>query len=491
MKTTTISFLTILFILTISTKVLSQTKQANIRIDKNGNELPLKSNDEEKKEQLIKRFLEHPLDSSKFLERSFADFSKLLQTDFSTGKSMSYATVNVTKPTAEVSYAIRPRGIGKNKILKNSFINLGLQGGFGNDIISLISTQKPASNFSANVSFSFILKQKYWYLPSDKYDLYSTFINNYDTLFMTKEEGIQQKTLLAQKLKLSYKLKTFDEKVDTTKNMNDLKKLKDSIYLNMIAYNSLVNQLSKYEKFATKREKLLDSLNTKFNYNSRHIFWGTISQKAGGNRFNYYDKVNPQNTTANAKKSISSYESTFTLNYFHKTENPRGYQNFLSNMLLTGGITAGYFNNFAELSSTEFKKVEKTDVTNTSYTNTAVTTVYDLSDFKTYHGTKAFVEGYKMFTATGNLGLRFKYIWDMPYGKADIATKRKAQQNIETGIVFNTAKKGSTRAASPISFEVFYSFNDIHGRNVSAVNVGQKFYKRNQIGVKTAIPFNF
>lgn len=157
---------------------------------------------------------------------------------------------------------------------------------------------------------------------------------------MTKEEGIQQKKLLAQKLKLSYKLKTFDEKVDTTKNMNDLKKLKDSIYLNMIAYNSLVNQLSKYEKFATKREKLLDSLNTKFNYNSRHIFWGTISQKAGGNRFNYYDKVNPQNTTVNAKKSISSYESTFTLNYFYKTENPRGYQNFLSNMLLTGGITA-------------------------------------------------------------------------------------------------------------------------------------------------------
>lgn len=483
--------LTILFILTVNNLVLAQNPKTNIKVDKNGNELPLKTIDDEKKEQLIKRFLKHPLDSNKFLERSFADFSKLLQTDFSTGKSMSYAAVNITKPTAEVSYAIRPRGIGKNKILKNSFINLGVQGGFGNDIISLINTQKPSSNFSANVSFSFILRKKYWYLPSDKYDLYSSYINNYDALFMTKQDSTQYQILLAQKRELSGKIETFDEKVDTIKNMNDLKKLKDSIYFSMIYYNKIVNQIIDYEKFISKKEKFIDSLNAKFNYNSKHLFWGTISQKAGGNRFHYYDKLNPQNTTANAKKSISSYESTFTLNYFYKNESPKWYQQFINNSLFTLGLSAGYFNNFEELSSTEFKKVEKTDLTNTSYTNTAVTTVYDLSDFKTYHGTKAFFEAYKMFTQSGNLGFRFKYIWDMPYGEENMVNKRKAQQNIETGIVFNTAKKGSTRAASPISFEIFYSFNDINGRNVSAANVGQKFYKRNQIGVKTAVPFNF
>lgn len=469
----------------VNTTLFAQEQKKVKRVDKNGNEIKV-SSDSEKEDQLKKRFTDTPLGTDDFFELSFADFSKLLQTDFSTGKSMSYAGVNITKPTAEVSYAIRPKGI-----LKKSFLNVGLSGGYGDDVISLIKGQKPAKNYSANVSYSIVLSTKYKYLGVDKYNLNSDYTNNYDLLFLTESQTTEINKLKTDKAALVKKLDSFYTFLNTNKNEVAKPKVKDSIYQNMMAYNKINNQLFKIDSVETKRNKLADSLIGKFKFNTKHLLWLTVSQKAGGSKFHYYDKLNPQNTTVNGKQTTNTYETTATINYFFKMLKPFGGYHIISNLLLTGGVSAGYFNNFDDLSSTEFKKVEKTDVTTTSYTNTDVTTVYDVSDFKTYHGAKVFMEGYKMFTASGSLGLRFKYLWDMPYGEPNDLTKRKSQQNIETGIVFNTAKKGSTREVSPISFEVFYSFNDVDGRNVSAANVGQKFYKRNQIGVKTAIPFNF
>lgn len=463
---------------------VSLFSQTPTRVDKQGNPITPPTNNE--KETKLKDYLtKAPLTNKEFYEVSFADFSKLLQTDFTTGKTMSYAAVNIAKPSAEVSYAIRPKGIGK------SFFNIGLKGGYDDDVISLIKGQKPSKNYSVNISYSIMLFNKYFYLGSDKYNLKSDYMTNYNKLFVSKADSAEKKKLDADKAKLVKSLNRYYSSLKSTEDQVVINKLKDSIYNDMLVYNSIANRLSKIDSVQKKRDKLADSLTKKFNYNSKHMFWTTISQQSSGNKFHYYDKITPQNTTVNSKQTTNAYESTVTFNYFYKTEKPSVFQNVLNNLLLTGGLSAGYFNNFDELSSTEFKKIEKTDVGTTSYTNTDVTTVYDNTDFKTYHGAKVFLEGYKMFTTSGNLGLRLKYLWDMPYGEPDNSTRRKAQQNVETGIIFNTAKKGSTRDASPISFEVFYSFNDLDGRNVTPANIGQKFYKRNQIGVKTAIPFNF
>jgi len=472
MKTTKTSYLFSLALLVVFTQ--SAWSQTN----------PQPSNE-------VKDFLtrKQPFEQQRFFEQTFNDFSKLLATDFSTGKPLSYASFEVAKPSAEVSYAIRP--FAKWKYLKNSFINLGLQGGFNDGVIGLISGQKPSKSYAANLSFSFLFKSLYKYTDTDNYTLKAKIVNRYNEMVLSNEEKQLASTLAEQKKLLAKKLNDLYELLKSAeKNGTETVNLKDSIYANMQNYQALVKKTDLLTATVEKKKKIADSVYNQFNFSSKHLFWMTVTQKANGNKFRYYDIVNPQNTLQNSKKTSNGFETTATINYFYKSSAPAGLGYIFNNMLLTGSISAGYFNNFDELSSTEFKKVTQTDVSNTSYTNTEVANVYDITDFKAYHGTKVFVEGYKMFTKSGTLGLRLKYIWDMPYGEPDNNTKRHAQQNLEAGMVFNAL---NTKSGGPakINFEVFYAFNDLNGSNLSAANTGQKFYKRNQIGVKTSIPFNF
>lgn len=439
----------------------------------------------------VKDFLtrKQPLVQERFFELTFNDFSKLLATDFSTGKPLSYASLEVAKPSAAVSYAIRP--FVKSNILKNSFFNLGLQGGFNDGIIGLISGQKPSKSYAASLSYSILFKSLYKYTDTDNYTLKAKIVNRYNEMVLTKEEKLLAASLAKEKKSLAEKLnELYKQLKDAEANGTETGVLKDSIYANMLNYQALVKKTDHLTTIVEKKKKLADSVYKQFNYSSKHLFWMTVTQKANGNKFRYYDSVNPPNTLQNTKKTTNGFETTATLNYFYKSVSPSGFGYFFNNLLLTGSISAGYFNNFEELSSTEFKKATKTDVGTTSYTNTEVTNVYDITDFKAYHGTKVFLEGYKMFTKSGTLGLRLKYIWDMPYGESDNSTKRHAQQNVEVGMVFNALNAKSGGPAN-INFEVFYAFNDLNGSNLTPANAGQKFYKRNQIGVKTSIPFNF
>lgn len=81
---------------------------------------------------------------------------------------------------------------------------------------------------------------------------------------------------------------------------------------------------------------------------------------------------------------------------------------------------------------------------------------------------------------------RAKYLFDRPYGVDKTIEKyRRAQQDAEVGIIFNTSSKGDgeKEPPSPINFELYFGFKDLSGKQYE---VAGKFYKRNEIGIKTA-----
>ncbi|MBB2143957.1 hypothetical protein GM921_00540 [Pedobacter sp. LMG 31464] len=422
-----------------------------------------------------------PVPDGLFKELVYVDFTKLLQAGGTSGKPLNYATVNITKPNASVNYTIGPT---KNK---KWFINLGASGGFDDDLITLVENQKPAKSYAANASFSYILSSVYKYSPNDNYTLKEELKTAYAPLHIYDYERPTVEYL-------EYELKESAKRLSKAYDILEKQLLKKGADVSA-ERKAITDELDTYTTFRKEKEELvkkindrqekLDALYTPMKFPSKHMTWITLTQKAGGNQFRFYDAVLPEKTIANGKSNRSVYQSSATFNYYYNNSK----RNF--RFLGTFGISAGSFNNFDELSGSEYKVVAKKEIDPNTYTKSDSYTVYDQSSYKSYHASQAFIEGYFLISKNGNFGLRTKYLFDMPYGEDKLNEKfRRSQQDAEIGVIFNTNSKPTKEKAdsSPISFELYYGFNDLGGRQYE---VKGKFYKRSEIGIKTAIPFSF
>jgi hypothetical protein len=443
--------------------------------------IPTKPSDDELKTERKAKLKEittrrQPLNDTLFFETVYADFTKLLQTEAPTGKPLNFASIDITKPKAQVNYAFGP------KKKKKWFINIGAGGGVEDGLISLLENQKPAKAYSANVSFSHMIYSKYRYRGEDNYALKSQIENEFEKLCIYEYE-------LKRLAYYQHQLNTLDSLLGIDHNAIENKKTteaqhqvhRDSIELRQSRYASNYKSKAELAQSINDRKAKLDSIYKTMHYPSKHLFWFTLGQKAGGNSFRFYDAANPEKTIANKKSNRQSYQTAASVSYYYKNAN----RNFIS--LLNLGVEAGSYNNFAELTGSEFKTVAKKEIVPDTYTKSDSYTVYDPSEYKFYHAVKPYVEAYLLFDQNGNFGLRAKYLFDMPCGEdKSTANYRRSQQDAEIGFVINTSSKA--KPDSPISFEVYYGFNDIGGRQDGATG---KFYKRSEIGIKTAIPFNF
>ncbi len=434
----------------------------------------------ERKAALIQfRTASNLLPKEHFRDFVYADFTKLLQAGGSVGKPLDFATVDLSKPKAAVSYSFG----GK----KSFFANLGASGGYEDGVISLIENQKPAKSYSANASISFIISIDYNYSAEEKLrvkgdldkELGKIFVYDYER----QTEVYYQQQLKASKKVIDTKLDQLAATLKADKDADVTTKRK-AISDEMDNYTVIRYKLEKLQKSIVKREENERLFYQKATYATKHLWWITFGQKAGGTQFRFYDALSPEKTVAN-KKSRSIYHTTASLNYFYKNENRN------LRLLLSGSLSAGNFNNFDELTGSEFKTVAKKEIPPDTYTKSDVYTVYDPSAFKSYHATRLFVEGYLLFGERGKFGLRGKYLFENPFGENKTTTQyRRPQQDAEIGFIINTVSKASLKEekTSPISFEIFYTFNDLYGNQP---NVTSKFYKRSEIGIKTAIPFSF
>ncbi|GAA4213161.1 hypothetical protein GCM10022289_44910 [Pedobacter jeongneungensis] len=404
----------------------------------------------------------------KFREVVFADFSKLLLTDMSAGKPLNFTTITIDKPSAEINYAIRPKKVP-------GFLSLNVKGGSESGIIQLLKDQKPAKGFSASATWSQMFRPIYYYEPADKYRMLSDIQHDYDELYVSKElvERIQKLNKLIDSSQTTLDL-YYQKKQDNVENIR--RELPD--------YRELVEKRDALLADAKKRKAKLDSYYDKAKWSFRTLFWVSVSQQAGGLKFYRYDVTDVANMY-HPEVTSNTFQSTGTLNVFF-TGTHKGWESSIArNLLLSVGGSLGYYNNFDELNSSDLKenvKVGPTDAA-TTYAKSNSYTVYS-GAYREYHAGRVWAEGYKMFGTSGSIGLRLKFLRDIPYENIP-----KAQSNLETGLVFNSIKKSDQTAK--ISFEVFYSFFDLGGKNLKPEESGEKFYKRSQVGIKTAIPFNF
>ncbi|MEN0095839.1 MAG: hypothetical protein AAGB30_10670 [Pedobacter sp.] len=434
-----------------------------------------------------------PLPIKQFKEVVFADFTKLLQTDLGVGKPLSYASVNVAKPMATVSYSFRPKPNEDNPYAWRNkfFFNLGASGGYEDDIISLVASQKPAKSYAANAQTSFILFSKYFYGAKSGNDINELKNKRLEEYHIFKWEAAKVISLSTELTAIEKRLKAALDTLYSLKNKKDTLSIptaEDKVIALRQQRKDKNAELNKLDGSIELRKRILDTVLNAAKFTSKHLVWITFGQKAGGNQFRYYLPAAPETSPKN-KYASHTYKTSFSGNYYYKNSNRK----FRS--LLTLGFEAGRYNNFAELSGSELKATAKTDIpgapTTNSYTKTDVYTVYDLDDYKPYHAVKAYVEGYLLFGVNGNFGFRARHLFDMPYSEDPLdASRRRAQQDLQIGAVFNTSAQAKTakEEPSPISFEIYYGFTDLYGRQKDATG---KFFKRNEIGVRTAIPFSF
>lgn len=415
-----------------------------------------------------------------FRERYVADFTKFLLTGPATGNLTNYTTITIDKPNAALSYVIKPKN--SFKFLNQGFFNLGINGGVETGVINLISKQKPATSYMTKASYSQLVKPFYFYFDTSRYNLDSKIKKEYDKMYVADVELKEEARLKKRIDSLIPILNLFHKMESSTANTRRIKA--DSINPTLDIYSKSIDSLKKLKSKIAKKVAFSDSVFNKGSFSSQGLLWFTLTQQAGGLKFLRYDP----NDVANSyrpKQSTESYESSLTINYYYKSTFGSLASVLLKNSLITIGGSLGYYNNFAELVSSEQKESFKKEnaAKDSTFTKGNTFTVYP-GEFKTYHAGKIWAEAYKMFFDKGEFGIRAKIIRDMPY-----RGPRSAQNNLETGIVFNSVSSADSK--TKISFEVFCTFFDLGGKNLEAVDVGQKFYKRNSIGVKTAIPLNF
>ncbi len=442
--------------------------------------------EEEEKKKELQEFLlsKRYLADSVFRKIYLKDFTKLLLIAPASGNLNDYVSFNIDKPSASLNYVIKPKFKNKNlNFFNKSFLNLGVNGGYQSDLINVIGNQKPATNFNANISYSQIIRPIYFYEPSSKYILKNSFRLNYDSIYIAKSERDSLKiyqdqlSIVASKIKVIEELPETDEKLKTEKY--------NKLLIELGEYNLKQKKLSTLKSQIIKRDKLTDSLYSKSDYISKGLLWFTFNQQAGGIKFLSFDPT--INTDGyKQKRSSLSYGSTLSFNYYYKSSFNSIISKLFNNSLLSFGGSLGFFNNFKELSPSELKESFKIENANrdSTYTKENTFTVYNYNDFKSFHTGKIWVEFFKMFDQKGTIGVRTKLLRDIPYSNF-----RNAQNNLETGIIFNSISKADSK--SKISFEVFSSFFDLSAKNVKQNDAGQQFFKRNNIGIRTAIPFNF
>jgi hypothetical protein len=437
---------------------------------------------QERADSLVKELARKELvPKENFREMVFIDFSKLLNTDMATGKALSFASFTLDKPSAEASYSIRPKITGERAKkyvgwLNQSFISLSVKGGFESGIINVVKDQKPAKGFLANFSYSQMIRPFYFYLNEQKYRCNAMIKSQYDSIYTSCADHLKLDSLNIRLSTLGIGLDNLLKAIPS-----DNQKIIDATesYGQTLAERDTIAKKIRYHTGVKKR--IFD----KTEWSSKGLLWFTFNQQAGGLKFYGYDSLNVAEKY-HPEVNSNTFQTSLTVNYYYKSSFGSFWSKLLRNSLFSLGTSLGYYNNFDQLTASELKESIKVGPTtgNTTYGKGNTYTVYSGEKaFAAYHAGRLWIEGYKMFSSEGTLGLRMKFMHEIPYTGIP-----NGQSNLESGMVFNAIGKDGK---AKVSFEVFYTFYDLNGNNVAASNTGQKFYERNLIGVKTAVPFSF
>lgn len=411
------------------------------------------------------------LPDTNFKTLYMADFTSLLLVE-NKSNIINSASFDLQKPSAKLTYAYMPKN-------KRWFINSSVKAGSETNVFDLIKNQTPATAYNLNVSFSQVFFVKYFYSGEAKYELFSSIKKKYDLFSNTAKQRKDSIEIESRFKYLNDKLNAiYKKKQNENDKYEEINKNIDSL----IAVKKLIDSL--YKSNQNKR-KILDTIYNSVNYTAKGLAWFSFNQKVGGLKFSVYEPNNMGNGYRN-KKTTDHFESSASINYFYKSGGAYGsyWSRLLQNSLVSLGGSLGYYNNFDELNPSEFKENFKLEnaAKDSTYTKGNTYTVYDGSEYITYHAGKIWLETYKMFDKKGTIGLRAKIIRDIPYGRV-----RKAQSDLETGIIFNTIKPDGV---TKFTFEIGLNYYDLNGRNVKEDDLGQRFYKRNSINIKAAVPFN-